>query len=81
MKLVSLYEYLGHAAGPELGQKVNKAAQQQRIYYSAKDLDHPTYKGKIMIYPETFLDDYFGKSADKDKPVRGWEDVEDDLPF
>ncbi len=81
MKLISLYEYLGRAAGSDLGRKVNNAAHQQGVPYDTKNISNPKYKGKIMIYPESFLDDYFGKSADKDKPVRGWEDIKDDLPF
>lgn len=77
----SLYEYLGHAAGPKLGEEVNRAAKRMGVPYNSKELDHPKYKGKIMIYPESFLNDYFGKSAVEDKPVNGWEDADDDLPF
>ena len=81
MKLVSLYEYLGKAAGPDLGRKVNSAAHQLGVQYDTKNISNPKYKGKVMIYPESFLDEYFGKSAVEDKPVNGWEDIGDNLPF
>ena len=51
-KYVSLYEYLGHAAGGELGQKVAYAAAKHKI-------EQGGYKGDVYLYPTEFLDTYF----------------------
>ena len=90
MELLSLYDYLGKPAGSELGIKVNEAAKKQGVRYNFKEIDNPKYKGKIMTYPKSFLDDYFGYaddarnddiSIDDDQSFNGWEPGEDDLPF
>ena len=59
MNMMSLYDYLGHAAGPELGQQVAKAASQARVKSEMREVSNPKYKGKIMLYPKAFLDLYF----------------------
>ena len=59
MKMMSLYDYLGHAAGPELGQQVAQAASQARVKSEMREVSNPKYKGKIMLYPKAFLDLYF----------------------
>lgn len=58
-KLVSLYEYLGHAAGAELGKKVAKAATKAYETMDVRKVDTKKYKGNIMLYREVFLDEYF----------------------
>ena len=73
MEYLSLFEYLNHAAGSELGKKVNKASMRMGIKHKIKHVDNPKYKGKIMMYPKSFLDSYFGKTNE------GWEETE--LPF
>jgi hypothetical protein len=55
----SLYDYLGRAAGKELGEQVNKAARAARIPVMTKQVSNPAYKGKIMMYPENWLIGYF----------------------
>ena len=82
-EIISLFEYLGHGAGMDLGRKVNNAAKKKKIPLNKKEIDHPGYKGKVMMYPKSFLDDYFGKTTtDKpDKHTDSWKDAEDDLPF
>ena len=59
MNMMSLYDYLGHAAGPELGQQVAQAASQARVKSEMREVSNPKYKGKIMLYPKAFLDLYF----------------------
>ena len=59
MQMMSLYDYLGHAAGPELGQQVAQAASQARVKSEMREVSNPKYKGKIMLYPKAFLDLYF----------------------
>lgn len=80
MGLLSLYDYLGKPAGSELGIKVNEAAKKQGVRYNFKEIDNPKYKGKIMIYPKSFLDDYFGKTTEPPKS-NFTDDLDDDLPF
>jgi hypothetical protein len=58
-KFKSLYDYLGRAAGKELGEQVNKAARAAKIPVMMKEVSNPAYKGKIMMYPENWLIGYF----------------------
>ena len=60
MKMMSLYDYLGRAAGPELGQKVAQAAASQKIKSEIREVSHIGYKGPVMLYPKSFLDNFFG---------------------
>ena len=59
MEMMSLYDYLGRAAGPELGQKVATAAAAAGVKGSMREVSNPAYKGPIMLYPKAFLDLYF----------------------
>ena len=67
--MLSLYDYLGKAAGRDLGKQVYQFAQSNKIKVTEKHVSNPVYSGKILMYPKSFLDDYF-----QVKPV-------DDLPF
>jgi hypothetical protein len=69
IEFLSLYDYLGHAAGSKLGKDVANAAAVEKIEYRTKTVTNPTYSGEIMMYPRPFLDKFF----------KG--DVNDDLPF
>ena len=60
MDMISLYDYLGHAAGPELGKKVASAAARAGIKSEIREVSHVGYRGPIMLYPRTFLDNFFG---------------------
>jgi ribosomal protein L18 len=68
-EMLSLYDYLGYAAGDRLGKDVAKKAAEQKVTYAVKYVENPKYKGEIMMYPKSFLDLYFKL------------DVNDDLPF
>jgi hypothetical protein len=59
MEMMSLYDYLGRAAGPELGQKVATAATAAGVKGSMREVSNPAYKGPVMLYPKAFLDLYF----------------------
>jgi hypothetical protein len=59
MQMLSLYDYLGHAAGPELGRQVAYAAAKAGIKSEMKEVLNPKYKGNVMLYPKGFLDLYF----------------------
>jgi hypothetical protein len=57
--MMSLYDYLGKAAGAELGAKVAAYAQLRKQKFTQKDLDHPGYTGKIQMYTKEFIEEYF----------------------
>jgi hypothetical protein len=60
MDMMSLYDYLGRAAGPDLGKKVAIAASKAGIKSEIREVSHIGYKGPIMLYPKSFLDNFFG---------------------
>ena len=60
MNMMSLYDYLGHAAGPELGQQVARAAAIANIKHEIREVSNTKYSGPIMLYPKSFLDNFFG---------------------
>ena len=59
MEKVSLYDYLGHAAGSDVGQQVAFAAAKAGVVTETKQVSNPVYKGPVMLYPRSFLDLYF----------------------
>ena len=59
MKMISLYDYLGHAAGPDLGKKVASAAARAGVKHEMREVNHRGWNGPIMLYPRAFLDLYF----------------------
>jgi hypothetical protein len=59
MQMMSLYDYLGRAAGSELGRQVAEAASMSRVKSEMREVSNPKYTGKVMLYPKTFLDLYF----------------------
>ena len=58
-EMISLYDYLGHAAGPELGKQVASVASLLKVGCKTKQVKNKKYTGKIMMYPVFFLKDYF----------------------
>ena len=60
MEMISLYDYLGRAAGPDLGKTVATAAAKAGIKSEIREVSHVGYKGPIMLYPRQFLDNFFG---------------------
>ena len=59
MEMKSLYDYLGHAAGSDLGQEVAAAARKAGVKGEIREVSNPKYKGPVMLYPKAFLDLYF----------------------
>lgn len=55
----SLFDYLGRAAGPELGKEVYQAAKKAGVKVEARYIAIKNYTGNVMLYPEGFLDLYF----------------------
>lgn len=58
---MSLYDYLGYAAGSKLGKEVATSAGIQGIPHRVKHVQNSKYTGEIMMYPVDFLDNYFNK--------------------
>ena len=56
---LSLYDYLGRAAGQELGAEVNKAAVERKIEFKQRHISNPSYHGNVHLYPVEFLNEYF----------------------
>jgi hypothetical protein len=57
--LISLYDYLGYAAGASLGAAVYGVARRTREKVETRIVETKTYKGKVMLYRKAFLNDYF----------------------
>jgi len=66
----SLYEYLGYAAGMELGGKVWGEACNQNVPIEVIKISNSKYQGDINKYPISFLDKYFGKETPKPTPKK-----------
>jgi hypothetical protein len=61
--MLSLYDYLGRAAGSVLGKQVAECASKKKVKHETRFVSNPKYTGEIMLYPETFLKKYFNKSS------------------
>ena len=59
--MMSLYEYLGRAAGPELGKEVATTAVALKETIQEQEVSNPKYTGKVKLYRREFLDEYFSK--------------------
>ena len=57
--MLSLYDYLGKAAGEKLGKEVWEVAAQASIKTEMREISNPKYTGKVTVYPKNFLDFYF----------------------
>jgi hypothetical protein len=55
MIYLSLYEYLGKAAGNDLGREVASAAYQAGVKTQEREISNPKYTGKVHLYPKDFL--------------------------
>ena len=76
-EMLSLYEYLGKAAGSDLGKAVATAAAKAKVKIDSHEVSNPKYTGTILKYPKSFLDEYFGKTT----KAQTNSNNDDDLPF
>jgi len=76
MEMKSLYDYLGHAGGPELGQQVATAARKAGVKGEMREVSNPKYRGPVMLWPTAFLDLYFrgglNEGATGKQLLKGW---------
>ncbi len=57
--MISIYDYLGKAGGPALGDKVNAYAQIRKQPFKQRSIKNRAYTGKVFLYTREFLDEYF----------------------
>lgn len=58
-ELISLYDFLGRAAGAELGKKVAEAAARAKQPIGKRHITNTRYKGVVHLYKKQFLQEYF----------------------
>jgi hypothetical protein len=81
MEYLSLYDFLGKAAGGQLGKEVATTAIQNNIPIQTKEVSNPKYTGTVNLYPKDFLEFYFRKPDSFEfEPTLG-DIQDDDLPF
>jgi hypothetical protein len=59
MEYLSLYDFLGKAAGEKLGFEVKQEADKQEILTQTREISNPKYTGTVLLYPKEFLEFYF----------------------
>ncbi len=67
-EFVSLFEYLKKPAGGDLGKQVFAKAKSIGLVVKTKDITTPRYTGKVMLYPKSFLEEYFKPKSNDDLP-------------
>ena len=58
-EMLSLFDYLGKAAGSQLGKQVAEYAKMKEAKCETHFVSNPKYSGKVMLYTKEFLDEYF----------------------
>jgi hypothetical protein len=61
--MMSLYDYLGRAAGKQLGAEVAATAAALKETIEERHIENPAYKGLVHLYRREFLDEYFGNKV------------------
>lgn len=60
-EFLSLYDYLGHAAGGALGKAVYAKAKETKQPTKTRNVSNPKFNGEVLLYTREFLDGYFNK--------------------
>jgi hypothetical protein len=76
-EFLSLFDYLGRAAGGELGKAVHAVAKKENQPIEARNVETLKYKGTVLLYTREFLDKYFNKSTTDYNNIL----QDDELPF
>jgi hypothetical protein len=61
--MMSLYDYLGRAAGKSLGGEVFRTAMALKENVEERAISNPAYTGNVHLYRREFLDEYFNKKV------------------
>ena len=59
IKMISLFDYLGYAAGNELGKQVSEYGKIRKTAFDSREVNNRKYKGKVLLYTKEFLDEFF----------------------
>ena len=59
MEYLSLFDFLGKAAGEKLGKEVKQEADKQEILTQTREISNPKFTGTVLLYPKEFLEFYF----------------------
>lgn len=63
---MSLYDYLGKAAGKDLGKQVADFAAARNAKIETREVVNPRYTGKVLLYEKELLDEFFkGRKEDE----------------
>jgi len=75
-KMLSLFDYLGRAAGPELGLIVAAYARHKNSKVEIRQVSNRKYTGPINLYTESLLDSFFNNPdyAEDIKKDKQWYD-------
>lgn len=61
--MISLYDYLGRAAGPALGFAVAKHAKHLNAKVGIREVSNPKYKGTVNLYEKPILESFFNEAS------------------
>ena len=84
--MMSLYDYLGRAAGKQLGEQVASYAKLRKAKFGTKHVSNPVYQGHVMMYTKRFLDECFNakkvfEPKHEDLTELNTQLANDNLPF
>jgi hypothetical protein len=65
-ELMSLYDYLGRAAGAKLGAKVGGVAKAIGARVGIREVSNKVYSGPVNLYERSFLDQFFNTKDHED---------------
>ena len=58
-EFISLFDYLGKAAGSELGKQVYNFAKYAKAQIRTRQISNPKFTGEIMLYKREVLNTFF----------------------
>lgn len=71
-EMMSLFDYLGRAAGAELGKRVHETAVKLKEPIQTRQVNNVRYKGAVCMYRKQFLQEYFSTTQTKEvQPTLG----------
>ena len=84
--MLSLYDYLGRAAGNKLGEQVAAYAKLRKARFGTKEVNHHGYQGTVHTYTKDFLDECFNakrlfEPKHEDLTELNTQLMNDNLPF
>jgi hypothetical protein len=57
--MISLYDYLGYAAGSALGKQVAEYAKLRNAKFGTRHVSNQAYSGIVHLYEESLLKEFF----------------------